>query len=68
MDIKEYPELENLQRGKTHDEPKYEHGDEATGKLFDIKMFGSKGVLMFGVRSEKLFVLVVMLPSAAIFV
>ena len=26
--------------------PGNEHGDEATGKLFDIKIFGSKGVLM----------------------
>jgi len=28
--------------------PGNEHGKEATGKHFDIKMFGSKGVLMFG--------------------
>merc|ERR1719272_1828823 len=28
--------------------PGNEHGDEATGKHFDIKMFGSKGVLMYG--------------------
>ena len=28
--------------------PGNEHGDEATGKLFDIKIFGSKGVLMYG--------------------
>ena len=28
--------------------PGNEHGDEATGKHFDIKMFGTKGVLMFG--------------------
>lgn len=28
--------------------PGNEHGDEATGKLFDVKMFGSKGVLMYG--------------------
>merc|ERR1719440_25139 len=27
--------------------PGNEHGDEATGKWFDIKIFGSKGVLMF---------------------
>lgn len=27
--------------------PGNEHGDEATGKLFDIKIFGSKGVLMY---------------------
>ena len=27
--------------------PGNEHGDEATGKWFDIKMFGSKGVLSF---------------------
>jgi len=28
--------------------PGNEHGDEATGKHFDIKIFGSKGVLMYG--------------------
>ena len=28
--------------------PGNEHGDEATGKHFDIQMFGDKGVLMFG--------------------
>jgi ecotin len=28
--------------------PGNEHGKEATGKHFDIKMFGSKGVLMYG--------------------
>ena len=28
--------------------PGNEHGDQATGKHFDIKLFGSKGVLMFG--------------------
>jgi len=28
--------------------PGNEHGDEATGKLFQIKMFGSKGVLTYG--------------------
>jgi predicted dehydrogenase len=28
--------------------PGNEHGDEATGKFFEIKMFGSKGVLMYG--------------------
>jgi len=28
--------------------PGNEHGDEATGKYFEIKMFGSKGVLMYG--------------------
>jgi len=28
--------------------PGNEHGNEATGKHFDIKMFGSKGVLMYG--------------------
>ena len=27
--------------------PGNEHGDEATGKWFDIKIFGSKGVLSF---------------------
>jgi predicted dehydrogenase len=28
--------------------PGNEHGDEGTGKHFDIKIFGSKGVLMYG--------------------
>lgn len=28
--------------------PGNEHGSEATGKLFDIKIFGSKGVMMYG--------------------
>ena len=28
--------------------PGNEHGDEATGKHFDIRLFGSKGVLLFG--------------------
>lgn len=28
--------------------PGDEHGEEATGKLFDIKIFGSKGVLEYG--------------------
>lgn len=28
--------------------PGNEHGEQATGKHFDIKMFGSKGVLMYG--------------------
>jgi predicted dehydrogenase len=33
--------------------PGNEHGDDATGKHFDIKMFGSKGVLMFGGDDKK---------------
>jgi predicted dehydrogenase len=28
--------------------PGNEHGAEATGKLFDVKMFGSEGVLSYG--------------------
>ena len=28
--------------------PGNEHGAEATGKLFDIKIFGSKGILSYG--------------------
>ena len=28
--------------------PGDEHGSESTGKLFDIKIFGSKGVLSYG--------------------
>jgi len=33
--------------------PGNEHGEEATGKHFDIKMFGAKGVLMYGGDDKK---------------
>lgn len=34
--------------------PGNEHGEEATGKHFDIKVFGSRGVLMYGGDDKKL--------------
>lgn len=33
--------------------PGNEHGEEATGKHFDIKIFGTKGVLMYGGDDKK---------------